>query len=381
MRDVSRRGMIAAALLAPATAFAQLPQRRPRPAPAPAQPAEPAAPVRRIAPIATLRAAQPGWFNGRDHCLWSSDGAFIVTNTYSAGLQAADQGIRIWNAATGALVRTIADGPSTDADLSPDNTRLVTTRVQDNTVRIYAVADGRLLASWALESEPRGARFSPDGTRVLTGRLRGTAQVWNAADGRLALTLNGSDGEWSPDGSKIAVAVYGGVAVFTPDGRQLYRVEAANSRGRFSRNGAQLLTGGYVGPQKVWDASSGALLAAPTDIGADLFYPTFSPDGSRVATTHGTATTRLMALPQGNVMRTIPCGGDATFSPDSAWAVFDGAMNRCNYRSQLWDVRAGRLVGMLAGAPAQLAGFAFAPDSRRFVGSFADGTVRIWATG
>jgi hypothetical protein len=58
--------------------------------------------------------------------------------------------------------------------------------------------------------------WSPDGARLATGSLDGTAKVWDAAGGRELLTLKGHAGEvivsWSPDGARLATGSYDGTA-------------------------------------------------------------------------------------------------------------------------------------------------------------------------
>jgi hypothetical protein len=53
-----------------------------------------------------------------------------------------------------------------------------------------------------------GGGWSPDGARLLTTGYDRTARVWDAATGRVLLTLTGhtdwvSGGGWSPDGARL----------------------------------------------------------------------------------------------------------------------------------------------------------------------------------
>jgi hypothetical protein len=65
-------------------------------------------------------------------------------------------------------------------------------------------------------NQVRSVSWSPDGTRLATGSLDGTAKVWDVTGGRELLTLKGHAGEvivsWSPDGTRLATAGYDGTA-------------------------------------------------------------------------------------------------------------------------------------------------------------------------
>jgi hypothetical protein len=65
-------------------------------------------------------------------------------------------------------------------------------------------------------SEVRSVSWSPDGTRLATGSLDGTAKVWDAAGGRELLSLTGPAGEvavsWSSDGTRLATGSEDGTA-------------------------------------------------------------------------------------------------------------------------------------------------------------------------
>src|SRR5262249_702170 len=59
--------------------------------------------------------------------------------------------------------------------------------------------------------------FSPDGTRLATASLDGTARVWDARTGALALELKGHVGAvsgvaFSPDGTRLATAAWDNTA-------------------------------------------------------------------------------------------------------------------------------------------------------------------------
>ena len=82
--------------------------------------------------------------------------------------------------------------------------------------------------------------WSPDGTRLATGSVDGTAKVWDAAGGRELLTLKGHTGKvssvsWSPDGTRLATASKDGTAKVwdAAGGRELAHPQGAYGAGLF----------------------------------------------------------------------------------------------------------------------------------------------------
>jgi conflict system STAND superfamily ATPase/WD40 domain-containing protein len=105
------------------------------------------------------------------------------------------------------------------------------------------------------------ARFSPDGTRVLTASWDRTAKLWEGSTGRLLASLEGHTGKvWS--------------AQFSPDG-------------------TRVLTTSEDQTAKLWEGASGRLLASLEDHTSWVTSAQFSPDGTRVLTTSGDKTVKL----------------------------------------------------------------------------------------
>src|SRR5262249_45124125 len=95
--------------------------------------------------------------------------------------------VRIWeSAANEPSVRTFAGTELIWAELNPDGNKVVTasTRV-DQGVRVWDVATGAPLTPCMPHPDsPRFARFSPDGTRLLTFVEGNDAFIWDASNGQ-----------------------------------------------------------------------------------------------------------------------------------------------------------------------------------------------------
>ena len=131
--------------------------------------------------------------------------------------------------------------------------------------------------------------FCANETRLLATGVS-AARLWDAASGRLLLSLDGvSHTVVGPDGTRmVAVDGYGTARMWdTATGKLLFSLQHATAsrndgsvRASFSRDGARLCTAG-AGAAKVWDAIAGTLVAS---FGSPTGGAAMSPDGTRVAT-------------------------------------------------------------------------------------------------
>ncbi|HEX2570325.1 MAG TPA: AAA-like domain-containing protein, partial [Polyangia bacterium] len=188
--------------------------------------------------------------------------------------------------------------------------------------------------------------FSPDGSRILTASLDGTARVWDAGTGRSLLTLRGHTNwvvaaAFSPDGSRILTASYDGTArvwdagtgrsLLTLQGHTNWVVAAA-----FSLDGSRILTASYDGTVRVWDAGTGRSLLTLQGHTKEVVAATFSSDGSRILTASSDKTARV------------------------------------------WDAGTGRSLLTLQGHTKAVVAAAFSPNGSRILSASYDGTARVW---
>jgi hypothetical protein len=138
----------------------------------------------------------------------------------------------------------------------------------DGTAKVWDAAGGRVLLT--LEGHAGlvySVSWSRDGTRLATGSTDGTAKTWDAASGRVLLTLKGQINQvrsvsWSPDGARLATGSLDGTAKVwdAAGGRELLTLKghAGEVIVSWSPDGARLATGSYDGTAKVWDAAGAA---------------------------------------------------------------------------------------------------------------------------
>jgi WD40 repeat protein len=274
---------------------------------------------------------------------YSPDGTLIVT-------AAGDGAARIWDAATGVLLRTLKNDRRAvvSAAFSPNGAHIVTVS-KDGMARIWDTSSGRQLHGLHLGGRGRTARYDHSGRRIVTASSN-QVQVWNAHTGiRLASfqqpVAHLSSAEFSPDGNQILVAGATNLGMGT-----VYQIDGAT--GHRIQSYAQVSS---YGPEA-----------------------RYSPDGRLVAATDGTSVA-IWAAKTGHSLHslpgTIPTYGLA-FSSDSAYLATgdaDGAVS-------IWSIASGTKVADLLGHTDAVFGLAFAPGDSTLATSSFDGTVRVWST-
>jgi WD40 repeat protein len=229
----------------------------------------------------------------------------------------------------------------------------------DRTVRIWDVS-ARNGNDFGLNAHDRRVweiDFSPDGSKLATASVDGTAAVWDSATGQALLTLAGHsdrvmDISYDPGGGRLATASTDGTAI-------------------------------------VWDAISGEALLTLDGHGEGIVGNTFAgvlglafnPDGSLLATAGADQTARLWDAETGQELRRFSghTGGltNVVFSPDGK--ILATASDRPDATVKIWETETGReLFSLPASHNARVWGLEFSPDGRMLATAGQDTTVKIW---
>jgi WD40 repeat protein len=345
-----------------------------------------------------------------------------------------DGTFKLWDVPSGRLLRSYeTSGGLSSAVLSPDARTVLA--AGGEALELWDVATGEMLHTFGIRlSAVVAVALSPDGTKVLSGSNDNTIKLWDAATGRLARVIKASDAvtsiAFSPEGRRVVSASAGSEDPPRPDKLELWDVASgkllndfagdlsAVSTVAFSSDGSKLLTAGAYESDtalQLWDAPTGKLLRGfKTTTG--VFAAAFFPDGKKLVS-GGSNLVQLWDAANGKLLRTFKGAGEVfavAVSPDGKMVVsgsdkglqsWDPATGK---QMRTWtfgrvaslgfspngskllvgswdntirevDVATGTVSRVLTGHSGKVNSVAFSRDGRSIVSGSDDGTVRLWS--
>jgi WD40 repeat protein len=250
------------------------------------------------------------------------------------------------------------------------------------------------------------ARYSGDGSRIVTGCKDGIVRLWDADSGRLLGQLP------RQPNAVIALAVHptaAKVATLCRDGRvriwhafdgtagpavqfPIHPIPLPESwypQLAWSPNGNILATGSMTGSANLWDPSSGkhlhSLVLHPPGSGAHAVEGVaFSLDGTRVIAASAAWYVRIFdsrtGAPLSPLFQTQNHNYTVAFGPDGR-SFLTAHFQGCN--AQLWDAHSGTAVGPSLRHRSWVFTAGYSPDGRLLVTGSEDQRARLWtaATG
>jgi WD40 repeat protein/nucleoside phosphorylase len=314
---------------------------------------------------------------------WSPSGDLVASGH-------ADGAVRLWDAATGKAIRTLADHAGTVRSIafSPDGQRLATGSA-DKTVRLWEVGTARFVRT--LEGHTHGiisVAFSPDGQRLATGSADKTVRLWEVGTARFVRALKGHTNwvmsvAFSPDGQTLATGSYDKtVRLWEIATARFVRALEGHTDGvmsvAFSPDGRTLATGSYDQTVRLWEIATARFARALEGHTDGVMSVAFSPDGQTLATGSYDKTVRLWEVGTARFERALAGHTDrvmsVAFSPDGRTL----ATGSSDQRVRLWEVATARFVRALAGHTGWVSSVAFSPDGRTLATGSTDQRVRLW---
>jgi WD40 repeat protein len=294
----------------------------------------------------------------------TADGARLLT-------ACDDKTVKVWTVGTGAKERDLpgAEGVVKTVAVSKNNV-LAAASGADQTIRIYTLADGKLINSFKTGAPVRNLTFSPSSQLLAAGLDNNTLQTWNVvftAGQPIPAEFGRPQQSFNHAGPVLDVT-------FTPDSGFLWSASADKTM-RVWKSAGETAVRNFAHPSRV-DAVA------------------FSPDGKMLATGCPDGKVRIFDLAKGAVAKEIsahihpqPIGPAfiycLTWTPDSK-QVFSGSYD---HTVKLWDATTGAMVREFKGFKEKefekghrdgVFSMALSPDGKTLATGSSDRTIKLW---
>ena len=266
----------------------------------------------------------------------------------------------------------------------------------DGKVRVWNAVTGDLLRTIALPDRPKSVTcvaFSPDGIWFVVGEDFSKAEVFtgkiallDATAGREVRALAthhweveslgfSLDGHWLVSSNwdrKVRVIEF-------PSGNQVHKFESPSKPrcAAISPDSKVVASGGSDETVTLWDRESGKEIQRLIGHSGGISTVSFSPDGQQLASASADGSTRVWSVATGRSLFTLSGHvgpvTSAVYSPDGRFVVSGGADGTVRF----WDVCTGQNLATL-GAHSSVWQVAFSSDGGYLAAGYADGTINVW---
>ena len=251
----------------------------------------------------------------------------------------------------------------------------------------FSALDAEPLFNFEGHFQPiRAAAFDPEGRRLLSTGQDGTAQIYDAGNGFLISSFDGSgqlDGAaWTPDGANILYGQNNGAVILRSASngtviRTMTSHTAAVRDVAVSADGARFLSGSADGRAILWSATDGSILASFAP-GAAVNTVAFNPGNvNEIATGDASGNITIWNVDSGTIVRTLSGHSDAVndieFTADGALLASAGD----NRQLLVWNVADGTIRTTFTGHTADVNAVAITTTPLRLISGGDDG-AGLW---
>jgi WD40 repeat protein/uncharacterized caspase-like protein len=314
--------------------------------------------------------------------VFSPDGEMVATASW-------DNTAKVWDVRTGALLQDLRghDGAITTIAFSPDGKK-VATGSEDKKVMLWDLTGADPATEFNEISSISNLVFSPDGLRMAIGTVNALS-IWNLSTRMKEQRISSFYGEmnvaFSNDSKRILVIDHSNFQVFdAANGEQVFEVEIQKgtvTASDLSLDGFLIVAGGSDLTVKIWNTSTGSLLATMPNQKKDITGVLFSPDSKSLIINSLDGSVALLDVKTGNLIRQIrPDGGPITYIKFSK----DGRRLLCSGDSKIaevWNLETGQLQFKLEGHDDHITALGFSLTDKYIVTASKDRTAIIWEGG
>ena len=278
--------------------------------------------------------------------VWSAissyDGQTLISSS-------GDKTIKVWNLATGKLLRTLASNsdPVLSLAINPRDRTLVSGSYSaSRAIDIWNFPPGIPHTLAGDSHQVWSVAISPDGQSLASSNGNGSIDVWNLRDRQLRYQLLGHlNTVWS-----VAIS---------PDGRMLASASSDKT-------------------VKLWDLQTRKLLHTFTGHDDRVRSVAFSPDGQFLASGSWDKSVKIWNIRTNSLLRTLSGHSgyinSVAISPDGQ-ILASGSDDRT---IALWHLPTGKLLKTLKQHSGNVNSVSFNPNGKMLISSSGDRTVKVW---
>jgi WD40 repeat protein len=301
--------------------------------------------------------------------------------------------IKIWDPATGKLVRSLTDFDAVvnSTAFLPDSSGVFISSDQVH-ARVVDPDSGKILTSVMGQNKTLISAVSPKGNLLATAD-GASVHLWNAKTGDWIRQVGDASSGHSDDVYALAFSPDGATLASGSDDNRVILWTVATGLPKtilaghthwvrdlaFSPNGRQLASASYDQTIRIWNSGSGALIHTLTGHNQSVRAVAYRSDGKMLATGGLEPAIRLWDPATGRELNKLDVTepGEVTalaFQPGSEILASAGHGNQV----RLWDTVKGTPFLSLEGHVLPVTSLGFDPDGSRLASGSKDYTVRIW---
>ena len=315
--------------------------------------------------------------------------AVAITNNSQLAVTGSDAGVRVFNVATGQLVRelTAAVGSTASVAISPNNL-LTAAAGESGTIKFWNLNDGADRLTISGHDQPiNDLAFHSDNVRVASAGADGTIRIWRLPVAPVAISGHTADVvsvAASSNGQILASASTDKtVRIWNPTNGQAIRVLAGHQQPVtqvvFRADGAQVASSDAVGEIRLWNSADGATQGVIGAHAGQLKGIAYNRSGDRLATVGADGCLkiwRLPLLPAKSLAGHTEAVTSVAITSDSKTVITAGI----DKTIRVYDPATGQQTRVFADVPDAVASLAISSNDALTVAGANNGVVKLWNT-